>query len=365
MSQCPTASICGLIPANAMKVLINGNMGYIGPNVVRHLRETHPRAELIGFDAGYFANALTSPLLFPECQLDAQLFGDVRAIPPSTFAGVDAVIHLAAISNDPMGNAFEKVTLDVNHAASVAIARRAKEAGARSFVFASSCSVYGFAEDGARTENSSLNPLTAYARSKVATESDLKGLASRDFKISCLRFATACGMSPRLRLDLVLNDFVASAIAVKKINILSDGSPWRPLINTKDMARAIEWAIERDPSQGGDFLIVNVGSDNWNYQVKELALAVQEQIPGVDVSINKNAQPDKRSYKVDFSLFRKLAPQHQPIHDLGATVRELKSGLESINFADANFRASRLIRLEMLNGLKNAGYLGGELYWKC
>jgi nucleoside-diphosphate-sugar epimerase len=347
-----------------MKILITGNLGYIGPNVVRQLRQTHPAAELIGYDTAYFASALTSIEPLPEHELNAQYFGDVRAIPQSLFTGVDAVIHLAAISNDPMGNAFEEVTMQVNHLASVAIAQKAKKAGAKAFVFASSCSVYGFAEDDARTETSSLNPLTAYARSKVATENDLKYLADKNFTISCLRFSTACGISPRLRLDLVLNDFVASALALKRINILSDGSPWRPLIDTKDMARAMDWAICRETANGGEFLIVNVGADTWNYQVKELALAVQRATPGVEVSINKDAAPDKRSYKVDFSLFRKLAPQHQPIHDLTATIRELKSGLEAIAFADVNFRESRLIRLKMLNNLKTGGYIGDDLYWK-
>jgi len=339
-------------------------MGYIGPNVVQQLRKSRPRARLIGYDAGYFANALTSQLECPEHQLDAQLFGDVRTLPDSALTGVDAVVHLAAISNDPMGKAFENVTLEVNHLASVAIAQKAKRAGAKAFVFASSCSVYGFAEDGARTESSGLNPLTAYARSKVATESDLKALVDGNFKVSCLRFATACGMSPRLRLDLVLNDFVASALATKRIQILSDGSPWRPLINTKDMARAMDWAIGRSSENGGDYLVVNVGSDEWNYQVKDLAAAVQRQMPGVDVSINKDAAPDKRSYRVDFSQFRKLAPQHQPIHDLAATVRELREGLKALGFADPNFRDSRLIRLKMLNNLKSSGYLGDDLYWK-
>jgi nucleoside-diphosphate-sugar epimerase len=349
---------------NKMKILITGNLGYIGPNVIRQLRQSRPDAELIGYDTAFFANAVTTIDPLPERELKAQYFGDVRAIPESVFAGVDAVIHLAAVSNDPMGKAFEDVTMQVNHLASVAVAQKAKKAGAKAFVYASSCSVYGFAEDDARTESSSLNPLTAYARSKVATENDLKSLAGKNYTVTCLRFSTACGMSPRLRLDLVLNDFVASAIALKKINILSDGTPWRPLINTKDMARAMDWAIGRDAANGGPYLIVNVGTDSWNYQVKDLALAVQRAMPGVEVSINKNATPDKRSYRVDFSLFRKLAPQHQPIHDLAGTVEELKSGLEAIGFADANFRESRLIRLKMLNNLKTAGYIGDDLHWK-
>jgi nucleoside-diphosphate-sugar epimerase len=347
-----------------MKILITGNMGYIGPNVVRQLRRSRPEAQLIGYDTAYFSSALTSVEPLPERELNAQYFGDVRAMPPSLLAGVDAVIHLAAISNDPMGKAFEEVTMDVNHKASVAIAHAAKKAGAKAFVFASSCSVYGFAEDGARTEDSSLNPLTAYARSKVAAEKGLKSLADTGFTVSCLRFATACGISPRLRLDLVLNDFVASALVLKRIDILSDGSPWRPLIDTKDMARAMDWAIDRPSAKGGKFLIVNVGSDPWNYQVKDLALAVQRALPGVEVSINKEAAPDKRSYKIDFSLFRELAPGHQPIHDLPGTVHELKAGLEAIGFADTRFRDSRLIRLKVLNNLKHTGNIGDDLYWK-
>ena len=338
-------------------------MGYIGPVIVRHLRENYSDAELIGFDAGYFASALTTPFEFPERLLQTQLFGDVRHVPESVFSDVTAVIHLAAISNDPMGKAFERVTMDVNHAASIDVAKKAKKAGVKSFVFASSCSVYGFAEGGARNESSNLNPLTAYARSKVATEEDLKKLAGKNFKVTCLRFATACGMSPRLRLDLVLNDFVASAVALKKINILSDGSPWRPLIDVKDMARAMDWSIGRDPRAGGEFLIVNVGSSKWNFQVKDLARTVQRLMPEVEVSINKDAQPDNRSYKVDFSLFQKLAPNHQPKKDLAATIQELKEGLEAVGFADPNFRESLCIRLRMLNHLKSAGRLDENLYW--
>src|SRR6185295_2373615 len=145
------------------------------------------------------------------------------------------IIHLAAISNDPMGNKFEKVTLDINHAATIALAEKAKKAGVKHFVFASSCSVYGFAEGGPRNEESPLDPLTAYARGKVQSEKDLKAMASKNFAVTCLRFATACGMSERLRLDLVLNDFVASAIATGQILILSDGTPWRPLISVDNM----------------------------------------------------------------------------------------------------------------------------------
>jgi nucleoside-diphosphate-sugar epimerase len=346
-----------------MKILVTGNMGYIGPSVIRQLRTSYPNADIVGLDVGYFAHCLTADDVLPECRVDVQYFTDVRAVETEMLRGVDAIVHLAGISNDPMGNRYEEVTLDINHRASIALAKKAKEAGTKTFVYASSCSIYGSAEDNARTENAALNPLTAYARSKVFTERDLEPLAGREFKVTCLRFSTACGMSERLRLDLVLNDFVAGAVASKRITILSDGTPWRPLINIKDMARAIDWAVSREVNEGGEFLAVNVGSDVWNYQVKDLAEAVASIIPGVDVSVNKDAEPDKRSYRVSFDLFRKLAPHHQPKVDLITTIRELWRGLETIGFNDKDFRNSKFIRLKLLTDLRDRCLLNEKLEW--
>jgi nucleoside-diphosphate-sugar epimerase len=223
--------------------------------------------------------------------------------------------------------------------------------------------VYGAAGSGPRTEQAEVNPLTAYARSKVFTESGLADLADKNFTITCLRFATACGMSERLRLDLVLNDFVASAISTGRITVLSDGTPWRPLINVQDMARAIEWAIQRQPQHGGDHLVINAGSDEWNYQVSELAAAVANVIPGTEVSINREAPPDKRSYRVDFSLFRSLAPRHQPLKGLLDTVKDLRSGLEAMRFNSPDFRDSTFMRLRVLTTLQSQGLLTGDLEW--
>jgi nucleoside-diphosphate-sugar epimerase len=319
-----------------MKILITGNMGYIGPCVVDRFRLSYPDATLIGLDIGYFANCLTNAKILPECKVDRQYFADVRNLPSALLDDVDAVVHLAAISNDPMGKQFENVTFDINHQASVNLAKKAKESGVANFVFASSCSIYGAAEDHPRTEDSPLNPLTAYAKSKVLTEKDLQQLSRNGFKVTCLRFSTACGMSARLRLDLVLNDFVAGAIASKEITILSDGTPWRPLINVKDMARAIEWAAFRDIDKGGAFLAVNIGSDEWNYQVRHLAEAVAEVIPGISVSVNK---------------------------DLKASIKELKNGLEEMQFKDPDFRNSNYMRLRVLKDLRRNGYLDKNLEW--
>ena len=346
-----------------MKILITGNLGYVGPPVIAQLRKSHPDANLIGYDIGYFGNCLTTLGHLPECRLDTQVFGDMRTFPAEILDGVDAIVHLAGISNDPIGNMFEQVTMDINYKASVDLAKKAKSRGVKAFVFASSCSMYGAAEDRPRVETDQLNPLTAYAKSKVFTERELKPLSDSKFVVTCLRFSTACGMSDRLRLDLVLNDFVAGAVADKRITILSDGTPWRPLINVKDMARAIDWGITRKEANGGDFIAVNVGTDAWNYQVRELAEAVAAVIPGTDVSINQKAQPDKRSYRVNFELFKELAPEYQPAVDLISTIHELKEGLESLYFNDANFRNSKYMRLKVLTDFREKGLLDDKLVW--
>lgn len=349
-----------------MKILITGNLGYVGPVLMRHLRRVFPDAQLIGFDNGYFAHCLTNANEFPERLADAQLWGDIRDIDPGALTGVDAVVQLSAVSNDPMGNRFEGVTEAINYEATKNLAVLAKRAGVKRFVFASSCSMYGFAEGGPRKETDDLNPLTAYARSKVASEKALAPLAGDGMVITSLRFSTACGMSERLRLDLVLNDFVACALAAGEITVLSDGTPWRPLIDVKDMALAIEWALSRDPAKSqGAFLAVNVGSDGWNYQVKDLAEAVARAVPGTKVSINTSAPPDKRSYRVDFSLFQSVAPQHQPQVSLSQAIQELKEGLSGMKFEDKNFRSSQFMRLKVLERHIAEGRLGDDLRWRA
>ncbi len=344
-----------------MKILITGNLGYVGPGLVKELRKYHPKATLIGYDIGFFAKHITNVTICPESFLDLQYYGDVRNFDANILNGVDTVISLAAISNDPIGNRFEEVTMDINYKANLEIARLAKERGVRKFVFASSCSVYGAAEDAPRTEESTLNPLTAYAKSKVQSEEALSLLANDNFQVTCLRFATACGMSERLRLDLVLNDFAAGALTASEITILSDGTPWRPLINVLDMARAIRWAYERSNDHGGSFVVVNTGSNEWNYQVKDLALEIQKVLPEIKVSINQNAEPDKRSYRVNFDRFKTLAPDHQPQYDLNSSIHGLITGLKAINFKDANFRKSELIRLNVINKLLTKGEMNNQL----
>ncbi len=344
-----------------MKVLITGNMGYVGPAVVAHLRATHPDWTIVGFDAGYFADCLTGTEDRPERNVDAQVIGDVRNLPNELLDDCDAVVQLAAISNDPMGSRFAEVTQDINCVSAVAIARAAAAAGVERMIYASSCSVYGIA-DGPRRETDPVAPLTAYAKSKVDAENGLRS-SSGAMITTCLRFATACGMSDRLRLDLVLNDFVASALATNQITILSDGTPWRPLIDVRDMARAIDWALVRREEDGGRFLVVNVGAEESNYRVLDLAERVVAARHGVTINVNSDAPADSRSYRVNFDTFAKLAPDHQPRVGLDESIAGLFAGLERMGFDDPDFRNSSLIRLRTLDAHLSARRLSPELTW--
>jgi nucleoside-diphosphate-sugar epimerase len=262
-----------------------------------------------------------------------------------------------------MGKEFEEVTAAINRSASVNLARASAKVGVKNFVFASSCSMYGQADGGARKETDPTNPLTAYARSKIGVEEDLYAADLGGMVFTSLRFATACGWSSRLRLDLVLNDFVASAVATEKISILSDGTPWRPLIDVEDMSRAISWGIARKAENGGAFLAVNAGSTESNYQMKDLAEAVAKLIPGTSISINKDALPDRRSYSVDFSLYRELAKNHQPKVTLNQSIERLRDGLLAMNFAVKDFRQSSFMRLNSLRLHLDSRRLEEDLRW--
>lgn len=347
-----------------MKVFVTGNMGYVGSILNRVLKKTFPKIEIVGFDAGFFCHSLTGADATPEQGITLQYFGDVRDIQPSMLTGVDAVIHLAGVSNDPIGYEFEHVTEDINRRASVRLAEMASSVGVKNFVFASSCSMYGQAEGGARKESDPTNPLTAYARSKIGTEDDLNNSDLGDMVFTSLRFATACGWSTRLRLDLVLNDFVACATTSGQITVLSDGTPWRPLIDVEDMSRAIAWALSRKKTVGGQYLAINAGSNKNNVQVKDLANAVASLMPNTKISINKDAPPDKRSYSVDFSLYEALASDFQPVVSLQESIRRLRDGLKKMNFTDKDFRQSSFMRLNILRKHMNEHRLGKDLRWK-
>lgn len=345
------------------KILIIGNLGYIGPVLTKHLRSVSADNKVTGMDTGYFSSCLLSPYLDHHFLPEQQIYVDVRNIKDIDFPKVDSVVYLAAISNDPMGNVYATQTKQINQDSAIECAKLAKNLGARNFIFASSCSVYGAGGNGFKDESDDLNPLTAYARSKIDSEIELKEIASNNFSVTCLRFATACGTSPRLRLDLVLNDFVASALLNKKIEILSDGTQWRPLIDVEDMCKAVHWAMNRNVDSTTNFLTLNIGFNEWNFNIKQLAEAVNSQINDTIVSIDEKAAPDKRSYKVNFSLYDQLAPENRQFKLLSTSIQEIARTIESSLFREPNFRQSHLIRLNALNQLKLTHKINDQLYW--
>lgn len=347
-----------------MKILISGNLGYVGPDVCRHLKTVLPESEITGLDIGYFSSRISHFGRMGDTYCDFQIYKDLRDINTEFFKTFDCIVVLSAISNDPMGKRFEKVTNEINFLAVKKLIESFVSLSNKTLIFASSCSMYGASDGKAKSEADKLNPLTAYAKSKVSVEKVLeKSKFGRGSSATSLRFATACGMSDRLRLDLVLNDFVASAIINNKIEILSDGTPWRPLINVKDMARAIEWAISRDHNEF-PYLAINTGSNKWNYKVSEIAEAVSEKIKSCELTINEKAAPDKRSYKVDFDLFESLAPNHQPIYSLDETIEDLIHGINEIkHLIKTDFRSSDFMRLHILEDHLKNKRVSEDLRW--
>ncbi len=341
-----------------MKILITGNMGYVGSVLVPYLRKKYPKSFIAGLDIGFFADKLIDNS-DPEKSLDKQIIKDIRNLESEDLEGFDVIINLAAVSNDPMGKEFESATEEINFIAGVRLANLAKEVGVKRFIFASSCSVYGEGLGNSKTEKDQVNPLTEYAKSKINTEKELEKISSSNFFIKCLRFATACGFSPRIRLDIVLNDFVVNGLLSNEINILSDGSPWRPLIHVEDMARAIHWSIE--DKNKDEFQILNVGNLNANYQVKEIAEAVHKVLPSINIKINKNASPDKRSYKVDFSLFNNLASGYQPKFSLEDSIKDIVKKIKLFDLNKQHITNSDFIRLKTLKDLIDKNLINSKL----
>ncbi len=286
------------------KVLIIGNLGYVGCVLNKYLKIRN--IDVFGLDANWFGNDKT--IIDQKKYTKRQIIGDIRneiSHENMWLEKYDAVVYLAAVSNDPMGKRFSQVTHEINGKYCLNVAHEAKKRGVRKFIFASSCSMYGIADNNFPNEKSELNPMTEYAKSKVWAEKELEKISSDEFKIISLRFATACGSSPRLRLDLVLNDLVASAILNNHVEVLSDGTPWRPLVHVEDMSRTINWGI--DFNSEVNFLPINIGSKEFTFQIKDFAKMVVDNIPGTTLSIATDKAVDSRSYKVDFSLFEKLS----------------------------------------------------------
>jgi nucleoside-diphosphate-sugar epimerase len=322
-----------------MRVFVTGNRGYIGAHLVDVLRAAGHR--VTGLDTGLFDGCEWEPLPEPQTQLRL----DVREVEAEHLRGHDCVMHLAAISNDPMGELDPALTLSVNRDASVRLAELAKEAGVPRFLFAGSCSVYGQAEDRDVVESDPLNPLTAYARSKIETEEAVRPLAGDGFTPIFLRNATAYGHSPALRIDLVVNNLLACAHALGEIRIMSDGTPWRPLIHCRDIARAFAAFADADVPAG---TAVNVGANDENYQVRDIAGYVQELVPNARIEFTGEVGNDPRSYRVSFDLLSHLLPRFSLQYTLRSGMDELHAKLTEHGFSRADWESDQFVRIRRL-----------------
>jgi nucleoside-diphosphate-sugar epimerase len=324
-----------------MNIFATGHRGYIGAHLVDVLkREGHT---VVGCDIGLFAGCNWEPLTAP----DQELAKDIRKVEARDLDGCDCVMHLAAISNDPMGEMNAQLTFDVNRDASIHLAETAKRAGVPRFLFAGSCSIYGKGEKLNLDESDPLNPLTAYARSKIETEQAVSKLADNSFTPVYLRNATAYGHSPMLRIDLVVNNLLGSAMSYGEIRIQSDGSPWRPLIHCRDIARAFA-AFAKAPKEVVHNKAVNVGGNAENYQVRDVGDQVQRLIPSAKVVYTGEVGADPRNYRVKFDLLSKLLPDFKLQYRLESGMEELHRKMVEHGFGKADFEGDRFVRLRTL-----------------
>lgn len=339
-----------------MRVLLTGHKGYIGAVASSMLRSTGH--EVVGFDTDLFdgCNFGNPPSDIPE------LRKDLRDLTKSDVKGFDAVVHLAALSNDPLGNLNSDLTYDINHRASVRLAEVAKEAGVSRFVFSSSCSTYGASGDDFLDEAAQLSPVTAYAESKVYVKRNVAKLADDHFSPTFMRNATAYGASPRLRLDIVLNDLVAAAYATGRVHIKSDGTPWRPIVHIRDIISAVISVLEapRDIIHNETF---NVGQTEENYRISQLADIVAETVPGCRVEYAAGGGPDKRCYRVSCEKIRRVLPSFQPQWTARKGAEELLSSYKSAGLSSADLDQARYMRISHIRRLLEAGKLDTSLRW--
>ncbi len=341
--------------ARPPRVLVTGSQGYIGTVLTPLLRAAG--LEAVGLDNGYFASCTLAPTA--DGVVRAR---DVRSLEPCDLAGFQAVIHLAALSNDPLGNLDPELTYDINHRASVRLAELARQAGVERFLCSSSCSVYGAAGDGFVTEEAELEPITAYGRSKVLADREIAALADERFCPVFLRNATAYGFSPRLRLDLVLNDFVANAVTSGKILIKSDGSPWRPVVHVEDICRAF-LALLHAPRDAVFNQAFNVGRTDENYRVRDLARIVAEVVPGCEIEYAAGGQPDLRCYRVNCDKLSAAVPEFQPAWDVRRGAEQLRDKYRQYGLTAADLEGPRYVRLRALRERLAASELDAKLRW--
>lgn len=339
-----------------MKVLVTGTDGYIGGLLAPLLiARGH---DVVGVDTGYYRNGW---LYNGQGQAPRTLVKDIRHISLEDLRGAEAVVHMAELSNDPIGQLAPHITHAINHAGSVRLAQLARQAGIERFVYTSSCSVYGVATEGDVTEDSPVNPQTAYAECKTLVERDLLPMAGADFSPTFLRNATAFGASPRMRFDLVLNNLSGLAWTTRTIAMISDGSPWRPLVHVADICQAIACVLEA-PREAVHGEILNVGDTAQNYRVREIAELVAEAIPGCDLTFGSQGA-DNRSYRVNFDKIRRHLPEFRCEWDAERGAAQLADLFARIGLTRAEFESRGYTRLKQLEHLIATGQIDRDFYW--
>ena len=339
-----------------MRVLVTGHRGYIGVELVPMLRQAG--FDVVGLDNGYFDDSDFRAPPDPVPTLDV----DLRDVTAEHLRGLGAVVHLGALSNDPLGDLDPELTYDINLRASVNLARAAKAAGVERYVFASSCSLYGAGADGHLTEAAAFNPVTPYGESKVRTELEVAPLADASFAPVFLRNATAYGVSRRLRADIVVNNLVGHALTTGKVMMTSDGTPWRPLVHLRDIARGAIAALTApaDAVRGQAF---NIGRTSENFRIREVAETVAQVVPNCECSFAPGASPDARNYRVDFTKAERSLPGFTPEWTLRKGVEELYEAYKAHGMTKDEFLGPRYYRLKVIKGRIDNGELDSKLRW--
>jgi nucleoside-diphosphate-sugar epimerase len=345
--------------ASDMNILVTGNNGYIGSMLTNLLLEKG--YGVTGLDTNYYLGCEFNSLNYPQLK---QINKDIRAVTKKDLENIDAVIHLAALSNDPLGELDVKLTYEINYEATVKLANLAKASGIRRFIYASSCSMYGIAGTESVTEDSPLAPVTSYAISKVKSEEALSKMADDDFSPVFLRASTAYGIAPMLRCDLVVNNLVGWAYTTGKIRIMSDGTPWRPAIHVEDLGRAYIACVECQ-NEIVHNQAFNVGQNRENYQIKEMADIVKRIVPGCEVEYTYEHGSDSRTYKVSFDKISKKLKGFSPRWDVEKGVRQLYEAYKTHGLTIAEFNGNKYIRLNKLKELMQKKTIDDKLFWSA